>query len=201
MRKLQFIFLILALWITALLVVRAFVCIGWVVPIRVASESMAPTLYGPHWKTVCKACGHLMLTARQRGSADQINCLNCGHSTPIANSEAQPGDRVLIDRWILRRRALERFDTVALSGRVGGRTYLRTKRLLGLPGETISIQGGNVFADDEMIQKNCDQFIESAILVHADRHRVSDAENAVAANRDCCLGTSQERLRMASAIR
>ena len=158
MRKLQFVTMIFALWVITLLLVRSFVCLGWIIPIRVASHSMAPTLCGPHAKTVCQACGHLMRTALASPPRDPtaaINCLNCGHRTALTPKEPpQPGQRVVIDRWSVRRRGLRRFDTVALVDRNSGQASLRTKRILGLPGETIAVFDGNVYANGRVVQKN-----------------------------------------------
>jgi signal peptidase I len=179
MRYLRFIVPIVALWILTLLVIRQFVCIGWVVPVRVASDSMAPTLYGPHDKTTCQGCGHVILTrSRQailREESAWIACLNCGHQTPTTASTPQVGSRVLIDRWAMRR-GIRRFDIVAMVADGDRTPRLTTKRVIGMPGELISLRDGDVYADGAIVRKDAAHFAQMAILVHNDRHRREDAQ-------------------------
>ena len=179
MRYFRFILLIFVLWIAALLAVRQFVCIGWVVPIRVASHSMAPALYGPHDETICQGCGHWMLTSpgdtASLAAASVVDCLNCGEQTPTTKSVTHVGSRVLIDRWAMRS-GIQRFDIVALVAAGDEGPQLTTKRVIGMPGEIISLRDGDVYADDVMVRKSASQFSEMAILVHTDRHRRNGAK-------------------------
>lgn len=181
MRNFRFVFLSVLVWVVALLAVRQFVCIGWVVPIRVASHSMAPTLVGPHYRTTCQKCGHLMFTRADetpgRVEPGVVDCLNCGFRTALTASDTvQVGSRVLIDRWALRKQGIQRFEIVAISTAKDDRQALVTKRVMGLPDEVITLSNGDIYADGAIVQKGSQQFAEMAILVHTDRHRRMDAK-------------------------
>jgi signal peptidase I len=182
MRHFRFVLAMVAVWIVAMLVVRQFVCIGWVVPIRVASQSMAPALYGPHFKTTCSLCGYLLHTranplAKGDQVAGKIECSNCGHSMELPASEVpHRGSRVTIDRWALHRRRPERFDIMAVLLTTGGNEKLITKRIVGMPGEAMTLRSGDILANGQMIRKSANQFTETAILVHSDRYRRPDVK-------------------------
>jgi signal peptidase I len=57
------------------------------------------------------------------------------------------GDIVLVNKIRYTFHEPERFDLIAFQQREGDNSYYNVKRVIGLPGETISIQDGYVFVD------------------------------------------------------
>ena len=55
----------------------------------------------------------------------------------------RPADRVLVNRVVYHLRAPHRGDVVVIDSQAVGRVLI--KRIIGLPGETISLSGGHVF--------------------------------------------------------
>jgi len=87
---------------TLVLLTNTFVAIGWLRPVVVAGDSMAPTL--------------------------------------------QAGQRVLVRRW----RAPQRWDVVVLRSPTG-EDELLVKRVVGLPGERVTLLAGGVWADGRRV--------------------------------------------------
>lgn len=90
------------LFATLVLLTNTFVAIGWLRPIVVAGDSMAPTL--------------------------------------------QAGQRVLVRRW----REPQRWDVVVLQSPTG-EDELLVKRIVGLPGERITLLAGGVWIDGRRV--------------------------------------------------
>lgn len=90
------------LLVTLVLLTNTFVAIGWLRPIVVAGDSMAPTL--------------------------------------------QAGQRVLVRRW----RAPQRWDVVVLRSPTG-EDELLVKRIVGLPGERITLLAGGVWIEGRRV--------------------------------------------------
>ena len=129
--------------LVALLVVRTWFLEPFVVP----SSSMAPTLLGVHAELACRQCGYRFVYGLDDGAAGRVLCPNCGH---VQIEDADPpgldGDRVLVDRSAFRCRSPRRWEPVAFrSPAKAGEVVV--KRVAGLPGETIEIRDGDVYAD------------------------------------------------------
>ncbi|TWT95352.1 Signal peptidase I U [Botrimarina colliarenosi] len=86
-----------------ILAAQTFVAIGWLRPIVVAGDSMAPTL--------------------------------------------EPGQRVSVRRW----RAPKRWDVVVLRSPVDARDLL-IKRVVGMPGEEVSLRAGGVWINGHRVE-------------------------------------------------
>lgn len=71
--------------------------------------------------------------------------VNTGQSMSPA---VEDGDRVLIDRAAVRLRKPQRFDIVLFSTEKSGSNI---KRIIGLPGETVQIQDGEILIDGEKL--------------------------------------------------
>ena len=130
---------------------RTFEAEAFVIP----TGSMAPTLFGRHKDIVCEQCGYefevgasteilrdgnIVVSRIQRAA-----CPNCRFSNANAY-EAPPfkGDRILVNKFQYELDDPKRFDVVVFKFPEDSKTnYI--KRLIGLPGETIKIQGGNVY--------------------------------------------------------
>jgi len=149
---------------------------GTVFPVRVASGSMAPTLVGPHLQLTCPDCGFPFICGSEF-AADEFTtvCPNCGcRDHDVDSAETHPGQRVWIDNFVYLTSKPKRWDVVALHP-PDNDSQLVVKRIVGLPGETVSIRGGDIYIDDEILQKPLSTVRETAILVHDDRYRPNDS--------------------------
>jgi signal peptidase I len=133
-----------------LLVVRSW----FVEPFIVPSGSMAPTLLGVHADLPCRRCGSRFAYGLDDGATSRVVCPNCGH---VQIEESDPlgldGDRVLVDRSAFRWRQPRRWEPVAFRSPTRPRDIV-VKRVAGLPGETIEIRDGDVYADGRIQRKS-----------------------------------------------
>lgn len=130
---------------------RTYAAEAFVIP----TGSMAPTLYGRHKEVKCEVSGDTY----QFGASSEIlrdgNIVvsriqralspNDRYSDPRAyDAPVYKGDRILVNKFIYEMQDPQRFDVVVFKYPEDAKTnYI--KRLIGLPGETIRIQGGNVY--------------------------------------------------------
>jgi len=144
---------------------------GMPIPFSVASGSMAKTLLGPHRAVVCGDCGFRFVCGCDRPSTDpRAVCPNCGYAgNDVRDWPELPADRVLIDRATFQLRQPRRWEVVAF--RTPGRERdVATKRVVGLPGESVEIRDGDVYIDGEIVRKNLPQQQATSILVYDARH-------------------------------
>lgn len=140
---------------------RTFEAEAFVIP----TGSMAPTLYGRHKETDCTQCGfHIVV-----GASDEVNpdtgyllgntrllsalCPNCGfENTQLFDELAFNGDRILVNKYPYEFGEPDRFDVFVFKWPKEPQTnYI--KRLVGLPGETIRIRGGNVYKVEDGLER------------------------------------------------
>ncbi|MDA1015905.1 MAG: signal peptidase I [Planctomycetota bacterium] len=134
---------------------RTFEAEAFVIP----TGSMAPTLYGRHKSCVCDECGFEFAI----GASDEVDrngfyvpanriqeayCSNCGFKNPVKDLPAFKGDRILVNKFPFEFATPSRFDVVVFKFPEEPKTnYI--KRLVGLPGEKIKIERGDLFAWNE----------------------------------------------------
>jgi signal peptidase I len=149
---------------TLALLFRAFEAEAFVIP----TGSMAPTLMGRHKDLACSSCGaEFRVGASQewdeaagRIRPDRIvpeaRCFNCGNEMPLAIRPGQPdprypsfnGDRILVDKFAYDFSPPKRWDVVVFKYPEDAKTnYI--KRLVGLPGETVFISGGDIWTSTD----------------------------------------------------
>lgn len=130
-------------------VFKTFEAEAFVIP----TGSMAPTLYGRHKEVTCEGCS-LMYTV---GASQEINqdsgalngnrirmsvCPNCRHVNDAEKAPVFNGDRIVVNKQVM---SYNRFDVVVFKNPEEPHiNYI--KRLVGLPGETIRIRQGDLFA-------------------------------------------------------
>jgi signal peptidase I len=151
-------------------VVGRFLTSAYILP----TGSMAETLYGYHKEVRCPTCGfEFAINCSQEVDPSDAGrpspvyacvCPNCRQrihfpaaptsyvqnfpdSARIAEPGVSGGDRFLVGRGLLGpdRIAPRRFDLVAHELPYSKQSMLYLKRLIGLPGETIAIQGGELY--------------------------------------------------------
>jgi signal peptidase I len=149
------------------IVLRTWYLEGLPVPVCVDSGSMAETLLGPHRKIVCGDCGFAFVCGCVGHPSDpRAVCPNCGYSdNDVRDWPELPGDRVLVHRAMFQLRQPRRWEVVAL--RTPGREReLSTKRVVGLPGESVEIRDGDVYVNGTIARKTLNQQRAMSILVH-----------------------------------
>ena len=136
---------------------RTFEAEAFVIP----TGSMAPTLMGRHKDLYCEECGyHFQVSAsdeidsetnRPTGRrVEAATCPNCRHTMyvgPDPRGKRHPsykGDRILVAKFPYRFADPERWDVAVFKFPGKARTNF-IKRIVGLPGETIRIEHGDLF--------------------------------------------------------
>lgn len=172
--------LFLAIILAALLLMRQ----GFVLRDGIVSgSSMEPILPGPRYPTRCENCTlpfDFSLDTCQPGK--HTVCPHCGRlSSDVVNvSEVEiiPGELIHFApmRMIRSKRSLQirdgrahasglqRNDIVVVSE--SPQSVKEVKRLVGLPGESISLADGDLFVNEKRYSKTIDQSIRQSILVH-----------------------------------
>lgn len=127
---------------------RTFEAEAFVIP----TGSMAPTLYGRHKEIECEKCNYLFAI----GASDEVDkdgyfhhrietacCPNCRYRTQIEQHPVFKGDRILVNKFPYEFGDPQRWDVLVFKYPEEPQTnYI--KRLIGLPGETLRIQQGNI---------------------------------------------------------
>ncbi|MCS6865717.1 MAG: signal peptidase I [Gemmataceae bacterium] len=157
------------LFLSLLLVIRTLV----VEPFGVPTGSMAPALIGHHRSGPCPRCGYVVRVGRPtRGNvADhmaQVACPNCDQRFSLAAGRDIPGDRLLVDKNVYNLRSPRRWEMVVFrcpdtDPEEYGKPYV--KRVVGLPGETITIAEGDVYVDDQLVRKTLPEIRELMVPV------------------------------------
>lgn len=118
----------------------------------IPTGSMAPTLYGRHKEVHCECCG-LDYTIGASQEVDQesgqllqriatSNCPNCRFRNDVLNAPVFNGDRIVVNKQVS---DYQRFDVVVFKNPEEPHiNYI--KRLVGMPGETVQIRQGDIYA-------------------------------------------------------
>lgn len=126
---------------------RAFEAEAFVIP----TGSMAPTLQGRHHDVVCEKCQH-----RYRTGVSEESMVLVGTTCPICrytmsldyfdkpNERPFNGDRILVNKFAYELAEPKRWDVMVFKY-PGNAKQNYIKRLVGLPGERLRVQYGNVY--------------------------------------------------------
>lgn len=147
----------------AMSLLRVFVAEAYLVP----TGSMAPSLLGFHTQVTCPQCGHQVIIGTN--TAGQIEgdavCSNCSEPIDYSGLPVIPGDRLLVHKWFYSYRKPRRWETIVFCcPDFPQQAYV--KRVVGLPGESVQIQRGNIYIDGHIARKSLEEFENLAILVH-----------------------------------
>lgn len=124
---------------------RTFEAEAFVIP----TGSMAPTLQGRHKDLHCPQCGfQYRVGATEGAQVPSLTCPMCNFAiTDPKSIQGYPsynGDRILVDKFAFDLGEPQRWDVVVFKYPEDAKTnYI--KRLVGLPGETIKIQHGDIY--------------------------------------------------------
>lgn len=118
----------------------------------IPTGSMAPSLQGQHMDHDCAQCGYRFLSGysiRDNEKVDKTICPICNHRTqmrPDSDVEHSPnsGDRILVNKFIYDFHEPERYDVIVFKYPNNAKqNYI--KRLIGLPGDNILIENGDIY--------------------------------------------------------
>ncbi len=125
-------------------------------PHRVQGGSMTPSLIGGHYRVPCDGCGRVFPVLPMPGGVRPpfSVCPGCGRRVAISPDagEESIGDLV----WILRSpflfRRPGRWEVVGVRDPAAASRIL-VKRIVGLPGETVTIREGDLFVNGSVCRK------------------------------------------------
>jgi signal peptidase I len=150
----------------AVTVFRAFFAEGYMI----STGSMAPTLLGYHHRLTCPACrfafergatgvpsgGQVASAAHDIASdpwADvSARCPNCGTAVATGGQPRNEGDQLMVHKHEFAWRAPHRWE-VAVFRNPEQPMQAYVKRVAGLPGETIDLRDGDLYADGVLQRK------------------------------------------------
>jgi len=147
-----------------LLAARAFL----IAPIFVPTSSMAPTLLGVHGEAICPRCQRPILWGADLVPFDvaEITCGHCGaEQTEFGERALVGGDRLMVDRNAFWLRAPRRWELAVVQDPETPNRWL-VKRVVGRPGETISLRDGDLFNGEKRMQKSLAQLRSVAVPVY-----------------------------------
>jgi signal peptidase I len=155
------------------LMFRTFSAEAYVVP----TGSMAPTLLGHHRELTCPNCGFVFVIGLdEEGHPPRPVCPNCGQNDLDRLSAVEcNGDRVLVQKFLYDFRPPRRWE-VAVFHFPGEPTQAYVKRVVGLPGESVQIVGGNLLIDGRIARKSLEELRGMRILVHDSRYVPHDSD-------------------------
>jgi signal peptidase I len=162
------------------LMLRTWLVLGLIEPVTVAGSSMAPTLRGPHIGVACERCGNRFDIGAENLTSD-VECLGCGYTeNSVEGLPVDRGDFLVINRMAFAGRMPRRWEPVVFRSPDDGE--LTVKRVVGLPGETIQLRGGDVLVDGQVVTKSLAELRALRQVIHVEsrdarRWRASD-ENA-----------------------
>jgi len=154
---------------TVFLIVFLYVRVGFVEPFGVPTGSMAPTLIGNHREGPCPRCGYPVRvgipTGPERpGFFSDVPCPNCGKRVNLSEARDINGDRLLVDKNVYQLRRPRRWEVAVFRCSADlAKPYV--KRIVGLPGEEITIVDGDAFANGELLRKSIREVREARVPV------------------------------------
>lgn len=177
----------LLLLAVSVLIFRTYAAEGYLI----STGSMAPCLLGYHRQVTCPTCSHQfakgMSLAEAEGSTSIAStasasvgdphgitgtaCPNCGRTGLSINSlPKNEGDQLLVNKHAFELRAPHRWEVIVFRN-PSDPLEAYVKRVVGLPGEKIEIQNGEVLADGVIQRKSLASQLGTRILVDEHIHQ------------------------------
>lgn len=161
---------------------RVFLAEGFMI----STGSMAPTLLGYHHEVVCPDCGYHF--ARGARYPEDVNwpseavaqdlvgddarvastiCPNCLAAIDVSGLPVNEGDQLMVHKYAYDLRDPRRWEVVVFRNPADV-TQPYVKRVTGLPGEVVEIEGGDIYADGRLQRKPLD--VQRALRILVDDH-------------------------------
>jgi len=141
----------------------------------ISTGSMAPHLLGFHKQVVCPDCGFGFARGTDlHGPATRprvATCINCGRTgIDVSAVPRNEGDQLLVHKlpWIFS--DVDRWEPMVFR-RLDQATTAFVKRVVGLPGESVQVIDGNIYANGRICRKTLAQQRGLAVAVYDDRFR------------------------------
>ncbi len=152
------------------LVLRTWLVMGLIEPVTVAGSSMVPTLCGPSITVTCEKCGNGFAVGVEFDAAN-AECMRCGYAeNTLEGLPISRGNRLLVDRLAFQFRDPERWEPVVFLSPDDGQ--ITVKRAVGLPGETVQLQGGDVWINGKIATKTLTVARAFRQLIHEETGRM-----------------------------
>jgi signal peptidase I len=140
------------------LIIRHFAMEAFVIP----TGSMAPTLLGDHFRVDCTNCDYpFPVSKREREFthagqqvAVRATCPLCmtGFDVKAGPADVFGGNKILVNKFIYAVRDPRRYEVIVF--KFPERPWKNfIKRLVGLPGDTLTVVNGDLYADGELARK------------------------------------------------
>jgi signal peptidase I len=127
---------------------------------------MAPTLIGNHREAPCPRCGCPVRVGNPgKNQPDPFAdswCPNCRKRLDLSAAREVPGDRLLVDKNVYNVRSPRRWEVAVFRCPVD-LTVPYVKRVVGLPGESVQLIDGDLFANGVLQRKTLAQVREVAL--------------------------------------
>ncbi|WP_197443926.1 signal peptidase I [Maioricimonas rarisocia] len=181
----------------AVVVFRGFIAEGYLI----STGSMAPCLLGYHRRVDCPSCGYQFARGVSKATSGRVGyatsgdpepgqelggtetgpvsaaiCPNCGlDEIETAALPTTEGDQLLVHKNAFQFREPRRWE-VAVFRNPGDPRQAYVKRIVGLPGETIELIDGDVYAGGLLQRKPLATQLGMRILVDDHAHRPAEAD-------------------------
>ncbi len=140
------------------LIIRHFAMEAFVIP----TGSMAPTLLGDHFRVECPNCGYeFALSKHEDDFIPGYDTIRASAECPLCEEELEQdmgrgdvygGHKILVNKFVYDMRPPRRYEVMVFKfPSKPWKNYI--KRLVGLPGETIEVRNGDVYADGKLARK------------------------------------------------
>jgi signal peptidase I len=142
----------IAVAIILAMIFRVFLAEAFIIP----TGSMAPSLNGAHKEITCDDCGFTYAVGaseefrigRRASRVTATYCPVTQYKTNIRENESDhqtyKGDRIIVNKFIYDFKEPERYDVIVFKYPNNGKQNF-IKRLIGLPGDNILIENGDIF--------------------------------------------------------
>lgn len=140
------------------LMFRAYEAEAFIIP----TGSMAPSLQGQHMDLECQNCKLRYRSGASKENSetnpkkfvDSTYCPICQYKTKVYNTKepdhkSNNGDRILVNKFVYDFSDPERYDVIVFKNPNDGKqNYI--KRLIGLPGDNLLIENGDIYVMEEV---------------------------------------------------
>lgn len=175
----------------AVILFRTFEAEGYMI----STGSMAPSLLGYHKQVTCPRCHYAFTygvayddsvsanrfqapqseeTDVLSASGEYATCPNCNtNSIDLSHVPRNEGDQLLVFKHAYYLKSPQRWEVVVFQNPMKP-TQAYVKRIVGLPGESVQVKGGDLYIDGEIQRKPLNTQRAVRLLVHDNQYQPRD---------------------------